>query len=55
VRKSQIFVMGGHEGGIVSFGKDFEEAFAVLVCERNASSPCIENGFDKRILGRHEG
>ena len=55
VRKSQIFVMGGHEAGIVTFGKDLEEAFAVLVCERKASSPCIENDFHERILRRHEG
>jgi hypothetical protein len=55
VRKSQIFVMGGHEAGIVSFGKDLEEAFAVLVSERKASSPCIENGFHERTLRRHEG
>ena len=55
VRKNQIFVMGGHEAGIVSFGKDLEEAFAVLVHERKASSPCIENGFHERILRRHEG
>jgi L-ribulose-5-phosphate 4-epimerase len=55
VRKSQIFVMGGHEAGIVSFGKDLEEAFAALVCERKASSPCIENDFHERILRRHEG
>ena len=49
VRKRQIFVMGGHEAGIVTFGKDLEEAFAVLMRERNASSPCIENGFHERI------
>ena len=41
MRKSKIFVMGGHEAGIVSFGKDLEEAFAVLLCERKASSACI--------------
>jgi hypothetical protein len=30
VRSREIFVMAGHEGGIVTFGKDLEEAFAVL-------------------------
>ena len=30
----KIFVMAGHEGGIVTFGKDLEEAFAVLMRER---------------------
>ena len=54
VRKRQIFVMGGHEAGIVTFGKDLEEAFAVLMRERNASSPCIENGFHERTSARHE-
>ena len=30
----KIVVMGGHEGGILTFGKDLEEAFAVLMRER---------------------
>jgi L-ribulose-5-phosphate 4-epimerase len=30
----KIVVMAGHEGGIVTFGKDLEEAFAVLMRER---------------------
>jgi Class II Aldolase and Adducin N-terminal domain len=51
----KILIMGGHEGGIVTFGKDLEEAFAVLMRERKASSPCIENGFHERIVARHEG
>ena len=55
VRSRKILVMAGHEGGIVSFGKDLDEAFAVLVRERKASSPCIENDFHERILRRHEG
>ena len=29
----KIVVMAGHEGGILTFGKDLEEAFAVLICE----------------------
>ena len=32
----EIFVMAGHEGGIVTFGKDIGEAFAVLERELNA-------------------
>lgn len=55
VRERQIFVMGGHETGLVSFGKDLEEAFAVLMRERKASSPCNENGFHEHISRRHEG
>ena len=39
VRTRQIFVMAGHEGGIVTFGKDFEDAFDILTRERRASSP----------------
>ena len=36
VESRKILVMAGHEGGIVTFGKDFEEAFAVLVREKKA-------------------
>ena len=39
VRTRKIFVMAGHEGGIVTFGKDFEDAFDILTRERRASSP----------------
>lgn len=30
VKKRKIFVMAAHEGGLVTFGKDLEEAFGVL-------------------------
>ncbi len=40
-RSREIFVMAGHEGGIVTFGKNLEEAFDVLMRERRESSPCI--------------
>jgi len=30
----KIIVMAGHQEGIVTFGKDLAEAFAVLMCER---------------------
>jgi ribulose-5-phosphate 4-epimerase/fuculose-1-phosphate aldolase len=36
VRDRKIFVMAGHEGGIVTFGKDTAEAFAVLERELRA-------------------
>jgi L-ribulose-5-phosphate 4-epimerase len=41
VRSRKIFVMAGHEGGIVTFGKNLEAAFDVLMRERRESSPCI--------------
>jgi ribulose-5-phosphate 4-epimerase/fuculose-1-phosphate aldolase len=34
VQSRKILVMAGHERGIVAFGKDLEEAFAVLMRER---------------------
>jgi ribulose-5-phosphate 4-epimerase/fuculose-1-phosphate aldolase len=55
VRSRKILVMAGHEGGIVTSGKNLEEAFAVLMRERKASSPCIENGFHEHIPARHDG
>ena len=33
VQSRKIFVMAGHEGGIVAFGKDLKEALAVLMRE----------------------
>jgi hypothetical protein len=38
VQSRKILVMAGHEGGIVAFGKDFEEAFGVLLRERREKS-----------------
>jgi L-ribulose-5-phosphate 4-epimerase len=54
VRSRKIFVMAGHEGGILTFGKDHHEALAVLMRERKPSSPCIENGFHERISAPHD-
>jgi ribulose-5-phosphate 4-epimerase/fuculose-1-phosphate aldolase len=34
----KIVVMAGHEGGILTFGRDLEEAFAVLMRERKKAS-----------------
>jgi ribulose-5-phosphate 4-epimerase/fuculose-1-phosphate aldolase len=55
VRSKTIFVMAGHQDGIIAFGKNLEDAFDVLMRERKASSPCIEDGFHERISARHEG
>ena len=38
VHRRKIFVMAGHEGGIVTFGGDLEEAFAVLMQERKETT-----------------
>ena len=54
VRTRRILVMAGHEGGILVFGKNFEEAFEVLMREQRASAPCIENGFQERITAPHD-
>jgi hypothetical protein len=47
--------MAGHEGGIVAFGKNLEDAFEILMLERKGSSPCIETGFHERTSARHDG
>jgi len=39
VQSRKIVVMAGHEGGILTFGKDLEEAFAVLMRERKKIYP----------------
>ena len=41
LRSRQILVMAGHEGGIVTFGKNLEDAFELLMRERMESLPCI--------------
>jgi hypothetical protein len=38
VRSRKILVMAGHAAGILTFGKDLEEAFAVLMHERKKST-----------------
>jgi hypothetical protein len=35
----KIIAMAGHEAGILTFGKDLEEAFAVLMRERKKICP----------------
>jgi ribulose-5-phosphate 4-epimerase/fuculose-1-phosphate aldolase len=39
VQSRKIVVMAGHEAGILTFGKDLEEAFAVLMREREEFTP----------------
>jgi L-ribulose-5-phosphate 4-epimerase len=39
VQSRKIVVMAGHEAGILTFGKDLEEAFAVLMRERKKFIP----------------
>ena len=34
-QRRKTVVMAGHEGGLLTFGRDLEEAFAVLMRERN--------------------
>ncbi len=41
VRSKKIFVMAGHQDGIVAFGKNLENAFDVVMRERRESLPCI--------------
>jgi L-ribulose-5-phosphate 4-epimerase len=41
VKSRKILVMAGHEGGIVAFGRDLEEAFAVLMRERKKMKKLI--------------
>ena len=48
VHSRKTFVMAGHQGGIITFGRDLEEAFAVLMDERKESSPCDNGTFHKR-------
>src|SRR5262245_23513775 len=53
VRSKKIFVMAGHQGGIVAFGKNLEDAFDVLT-RMKGTSPCIKNGFHERTSSRDE-
>jgi ribulose-5-phosphate 4-epimerase/fuculose-1-phosphate aldolase len=39
VRTGKIFVMGGHEAGILTFGKNLEDAFDVLMRARESPQP----------------
>ena len=48
VHSRKTLAMAGHEGGIITFGRDLEEAFTVLMDERKESSPCVNNAFHQR-------
>ena len=55
VRSRKILVMAGQEGGIVTLGKNLEEAFGVLMRGRRESSPCIKDAFHDLIPSRYDG
>jgi ribulose-5-phosphate 4-epimerase/fuculose-1-phosphate aldolase len=40
VRSKKIFVMAGHQDGIVAFGKNLKDAFDVLMRARELPQPC---------------
>jgi L-ribulose-5-phosphate 4-epimerase len=48
VHSRKTFAMAGHEGGIVTFGRDVQEAFTALMDARKESSPCVNGIFHKR-------
>ena len=52
VHSRRILAMAGHEGGIVTFGTDLEEAFTVLMHERRESSSCVNGTFHTRTPAR---
>jgi Class II Aldolase and Adducin N-terminal domain len=54
VRSKKIFAMGGHENGIVTLGKNLDEALDVLRRARSGSFSCVKNAFQERILPRDE-
>ena len=43
----KIFAMAGHKGGIVTFGRDLEEAFIVLMDAQKESVRCVNDTFRK--------
>ena len=55
LRSRKILVMAGHEGGILAFGRNLEEAFGALVHERrnNLESPLgVQHGAKPRGRAR---
>jgi L-ribulose-5-phosphate 4-epimerase len=40
MRSRKILVMAGHEGGVVNFGKNLQEAFGVLIRTRELPQRC---------------
>jgi len=54
VHSRRIVAMAGHQGGIVTLGRDLEHAFAILMQERKESPACVDTGFHQRTPARHE-
>ena len=52
VQSRKILVMAGHEGGIVAFGKNLQNAFDVLMCARELAQPCAVAGNMPATAGR---
>jgi L-ribulose-5-phosphate 4-epimerase len=50
LQRRKTLVMAGHEGGIVTFGKNLEDAFDVLLRERREVSTRIEQPYSARGL-----
>jgi L-ribulose-5-phosphate 4-epimerase len=44
VLKKKIFVMAGHEGGVVAFGRDLRSAFAQMTKDRIKNTPRWDRG-----------
>jgi hypothetical protein len=55
VRSRKIFVMAGHEGGIVTFGENLGDAFDVVMRKLRNHRLAFENGFNERIPSRYDG
>ena len=55
VRSRKIFAMAGHEGGIVTFGKNLENAFDVLMRARELPQPCDAGREYAGHSGRNAG
>ena len=53
VHSRKTLAMAGHEAGIVTFGRDVEEAFTVLVNARKESSPSVNGTFHERTPHDH--
>jgi ABC-type ATPase involved in cell division len=55
VRRGKILVMAGHEGGIVTFGKDFEEAYDVVMRATKGIISLHKDRFPGTYRWRDEG
>ncbi|OLE70214.1 MAG: hypothetical protein AUG74_07845 [Bacteroidetes bacterium 13_1_20CM_4_60_6] len=48
VRKKKIFLMAGHKGGVMAFGRDLRSAFAQLTKKRGASRKSFAHATEGR-------